>query len=107
MDTILLQFEIFADFLIFLISFGGNNVPGSFLEGQTCVQCIRERENENKQRFGVALGFLLVNLIFCRRLHCIGLFTLPNGPQSCEYLFSAVPNSFSNRELFGYNERHL
>lgn len=72
-----------------------------------CVQCIRKRENENKQSFGVVLGFLGINLVFCVHLDCIGLFTLPNGPQSCEYLFSAVPNRFSNRELFGYNERHL
>lgn len=72
-----------------------------------CLQCIRKREKENKQRFGVVLVFLSINLVFCVHLYCIGLFTLPNGPQSCEYLFSAVPNRFSNRELFGYNERHL
>lgn len=60
-----------------------------------------------KKRFGVVLGFLSVKLIFCVHLDCIGLFTLPNNPQSCEYLFSADPNSFSNRELFGYNKRHL
>lgn len=72
-----------------------------------CVQCIRKRENENKQRFAVVLGFLCTNPISCMQLDCIGSFTLPNGPRSCEYLFSAAPNRFSNRELFGYNERHL
>lgn len=57
--------------------------------------------------FGVVLGFLDLNLIFCMLFDCISLFILPNRPQSCEYLFSSVPNSFSNRELFWYNERHL